>query len=438
MQLRSTVDAGDYVSIPKGTSYQVLSSKWASARDTDEKGVTTRDAVVKVARVDAIYSDEMVTEDYQVYVGHGGMETRQRKVRKITGFYVEWAGGKYTLESNVTKAEAPVRKERAEPAKREPTLRQRMVPKTKWKLTKDAKLVKKGPAYRELIDDGVIPAGTIVEVVDKFTTYGPGYTDGLWVSLAFPGWKSRQVEFSEINQNPEQVGVVEPVPVFVIQDKVTKQYYAGYDYQSSSDLTHWVYKLNYSEKLTKAKKFNRLADVRTHVLVQSGYYDDLPAAWGDVPDWMCGSKSFDIPDTWEIVKIDKLTKDEMKRIELIDTFNRSWRLRELTVKYGSAVRQVYSDLEKKGKLGEYSAMMYFSIRDNDKYRYDYELTEEEKAGVQEMIERFDKTELKAHKTKTGFAVAVKDDGTAAMARLMYTGKLDCGIVNFTTMQEVVT
>ena len=198
-----------------------------------------------------------------------------------------------------------------------------------------------------------------------------------------------------------------------------------------------MYDLEYSEKLSKAKKFNRLSDVRTHALVQSGYYDDLPSAWGDVPDWMCGSKSFDIPDTWEIVKIDKLTKDEMDRVELIDTFKRSWRLRELTVKYGSAVRQVYSDLEKKGKLAEYSAMMYFSVKDNDKYRYDYELTEEEKAGVQEMIDRFDKTDLKAHKTKTGFAIAVKDDGTAAMARLMYTGKLDCGIVNFSTMREVV-
>jgi hypothetical protein len=434
-QADTTIKEGTFVRVPKGTKVYSCSNAAGKsnyvgygALDRYDEAVSTREVVVKVTNL---------TEQWHWSESpSGGPATRV-----VLGTIVAWsAGDKFTFIENVTPTEAPVRKERTETVNKGPTLRQRMVKGTKWKLTKDAKLVKKGSSYHELLDDGIIPAGTVIEVIDKFQTYGPGYASGLWVPVKFPGWESRLVEFSQINRDPEQVGMAEAVPIYVIWDKALQQYYTGYEWGGYDRETFETKPstIEYSEKLTRAKKFNRLADVRAHALVQSGYYYNLPGTWGSVPDWMETEKTFDIPDTWEIVKIDKLTKTEMGRIELVDTFKRSWRLRDLTVKYGSAVRQVYSDLEKKGKLADYSAMMYFNIKeDNDTYRYDYELSPDEKAGVQEVIDRFEKGDMKVHKSNGGFALAVKDDATAVMARLMYTGKLECGVINFNTMQEVV-
>lgn len=409
------IKTGSHIRVPKGTTVYSTETEsyWKFNKDTAIGKPSTRDMVVKCNGVRDAYH-------------HTGKLVNQGKV-------VCWGQDKFTLLENVEVADEPVRKEAVSKG---PTLRQRMVKGTKWKLSQDAKLVKNGKEYGEVIDDGVIPAGTIIEIMDKFTTYGPGWYNGLWVPIKFPGWESRLVEFSQINQNPEQVGEAEVVPIFVIWDKAQQKYYGGYNGRMVNGC--WQYSLDYADKLTKAKKFNRLADVRVHALVQTGYYDDLPHSWGDVPDWMQGSKAFDIPDTWEIVKIDKLTKNEIERIELVDTFKRSWRLRELTVKYGSAVRQVYSDLEKKGKLTDYQAMMYFTKKhDDSSYWYDYELTESEKAEVMELIDRYDKNDMKTHKSTTGYAVAVTDDSMAAMAKLMYSGNLACVVIDFKTMSEIV-
>ena len=440
-QLQPKVVPGDFVSIPKGVEFHKPRSKYSSPDPTrDEKGLTTREAVVRVADVQYILHDSETVDVseayYQCFPGGGG-ENRTRMVarRKVIGYYVSWADGKYVHESLVTKADEPVRKA-PDPAKanevKAPTLRMRMVKGTKWKLTKDAKLVKAN-GYKDPVDDGVIPAGTEIEIVDKFTTYGPSYSDGLWVPIKYPGYKQRLVLFNELNQDPEQVGEAEVIPVFYIWDTAEKKYYSGYEY--SRDGTGPI---TYADKLSKAKSFKMLNLVRTHALIQSGYYDNLPEGWGQIPDWMMTGKAFDIPETWEIVKIDKLTKKEIERIDLITTFKRTWKLRSLTVKYGSAVRAVYSALEKKGDLDKFSAMLAFSLgKDKDGYFRDDEIPEAEKDAIKELLTQFDKKDIKIHKSQSGFAVGAKDAMTAMMVKLAYTGDLECALIDFTTMGEVV-
>jgi hypothetical protein len=446
-QLQPTFAPGDFMSIPKGTKFHKPRSKYSSPDPVkDETGVTTREAVVRVASVVRILHDtdtvDVCVPYYQCFQGGGGeSRVRMESRRKVIGYYVRWADGKYVHETLVTKADEPVRKA-PDPAKanevKAPTLRMRMVKGTKWKLTKDAKLVK-AQGYKDPIADGVIPAGTVIEIVDKFTTYGPSYADGLWVPIAYPGYKQRLVLFSELNQEPEQVGEAEVIPVFYIWDTVEKKYYSGYDYAGFDKKTFTrTHDITYSEKLSKAKSFKMLNLVRTHALIQSGYYDNLPEGWGQIPEWMQGSKVFDIPDTWEIVKIDKLTKKEIARFELVDTFKRTWKLRALTIKYGSAVRAVYSALEKKGDLDKFSAMLSFSLgKDKDGYFRDDEIPESEKDAIKELLTQFDKKDIKIHKSQSGFAVGAKDAMTAMMVKLAYTGDLECALIDFTTMGEVV-
>lgn len=357
--------------------------------------------------------------------------------------------GSYIKIANVIEVDAPA--PHKEPTGSKATLSQRMVKGSKWKLTEPAQVMKeKSPvitngvwSHYDAVPDYVLPAGTEFTVSGKFQKSGPGFVSGNWVPIIVSGSKTQiLVEFKELNKEPEQVGEAEIVPMFAIWDKDKKQYYAGADgakYDYSSGRGYELRELagvNYSDKLTKAKKFKRLADVRVHALIQSGYYDDLPDSYGSVPEWMICGKQIDIPDSWEIVKLDKLTKKEVERIELVDTFKRSWKLRGLTVKYSSSVRKVYSDLEKKDKLDEWSAIMMFKKPQRNNYWTD-ELSDEQIEDINKLLGRWDSSDVKIQKNQTGFAVAIKDAMTATMIRLAYTGDLECAIIDFTTMEEVL-
>jgi hypothetical protein len=327
---------------------------------------------------------------------------------------------------------------------KEPSLRQRMVKGTKWRLTEEATIskVKRVPVTYpngrngfkdELEDDFKLPAGTEVLITGKSTTYGPSWVTGIWYPISVDG-KDLQIQFKELNKKPDQIGEAEAIPLFVIWDTEKQAYYTGHDYDWRSGTNNGI---TYDAKLAKAKKFKRLADVRVHALIQTGYYDDLPESWGTVPEWMMGRKVYDVPDTWEIIKYDKLTKNEIAHIELVDTFKRSWKLRELTVKFSSTVRQVYSDLEKKKKLDQFSALLMF-IKPNDSYwgYWANHMSESDMESVNKLLGRF-KDEVKIQKGVTGFAVAIKDAMTATMIRLAYEGDLDCAIIDLATMDEVV-
>lgn len=435
------IKTGDFVEIPKGTTYY----------DTYYNPVaklTTRKTIARavVSEVATYWKDGVQV----TFRGTGVTEVH-------VGWHVSWAD-KYTDINNVVKVDPPKEKE----VSKEPTFRQRLAPKTAWKVTNlfpvySTKVVQHTNTNhtwnsRELDLLGDLPIGTEFIIIDKASTGYPGvYSDdakGVWYPVMFTSEaevggrtvkdKKSWLRLSDINGNLEQVGEAEPVPVFVIWDTAKQAYYSGWD--NGWDYTNHVSKdssVLYDTKLTKAKKFNRLNDARVHALVQSGYYNDLPVFWGEVPDWMCSSKAFDIPDTWEIVKIDKLTKNVMERIDLVTTFKRTWKLRALTIKYGSAVRAVYSDLEKKNKLGEYQAMMVFTKNTDKASSWDYQLTDDEKADIKDMADRFDKKDIKAHKSNVGYAAAVKDIDTAIMVKLMYSGTLTCSLIDFAKMDEAV-
>lgn len=436
------IKTGDFVEIPKGTVYYDTFYR-------PEAKLTTRKTVARavVSEITTYWKDG---EQVQ-FRGTGVTEVH-------VGWRVSWAD-KYTDINNVIKVDPPAEKE----VSKEPTFRQRLVAKTSWKVIKpfpvySSQVIQKnngaGHAWnsRELELLGDMPLDVEFTITNKASTGYPGVYDdearGVWYPVTFTSDhtvggravkdKKSWLRLSDINGNLEQIGKAEPVPVFVIWDTAKQAYYSGWD--NGWDYTNHISKgssVQYEAKLTKAKKFNRLNDARVHALVQSGYYYDLPVFWGEVPDWMCSNKAFDIPDTWEIVKIDKLTKNVMERIDLVTTFKRTWKLRALTIKYGSAVRAVYSDLEKKGKLSEYQAMMVFTKQEGEDWSWDYQLTDDEKAGIKDMADRFDKKDIKAHKSNVGFAAAVKDIDTAIMVKLMYSGTLTCSLIDFAKMDEAV-
>jgi len=344
---------------------------------------------------------------------------------------------KYVKVSDIEKIEPPKKAERKDTG---PTLRQRMQPGTKWKLTADAKyIISCEQSYTKGVPDtvvhGVAMAGSEIEVI-SFTTYGPGYVSGNFCCALVNG-KKEYFEFKELNHDPEQLSEAEVVPVFCLRDKATGEFFQESEYVSYDPQT-WErsYQLVMTTKWSKYRKWNRLSDVRAALLNFSGYYDNLPGS-GNLPDWMGGPKQFDIPDTWEIVKFDKLTKKEVETLEAMDTFKRAWKLRDLTVKYGSAVRSTYSELEKKGKLDEFSAMLVFTVpEDRRDYWWNEGMTDEEKQEVKDTISTLNKCDVKVGKSTDQYAIAIKDVNTGVMLRLSYSGSLEIHLLDLKTLSEV--
>jgi hypothetical protein len=456
--MTTAIKTGDYVEVPKGTTVYELAWRHAYYDPKDNNPKASKTA--RVVQVDVVplvlwVNDQDPTDMYPYDAARMTGNEGKTFTETQMGDIVKWSNTKWTHIANVKKVDPPEVKDT--PAKA-PTLRQQMVPKTIWKVTDAVPIYNtekrnvvhpRGHTYTEtyLVNHRNLDVDTQFTVTDKSSNNFPGIwgyngelgSSGIWIpveivasSTASDVGKSTYLQLKDINGKIEQVGAAPVVPIFVIWDTATKSYYSGYDYQYGGNGT-----LKYKDKLAAAKKFNRLADVRAHALVQSGYYDGLPESWGSIPDWMGQEKSFDVPDTWEIVKIDKLTKNEIERIELIDTFKRSWKLRALTVKYGSAVRAIYSDLEKKNKLSEFSAVMVFGKKEDEKYYWNNELSDEERAEVKSSLSEIDAVDMKFGKGLFTQAVGLRDIGTAVVARLSYTGKLECQVLDLENLIEVV-
>ena len=197
----SMIKTGCYIKIPKGTTVNEYG-----------KGdiVTKRDSIAQVTYVD------------QPYEWQGQNRITMPKV-------VLWANGnKRTELSNVTEVPAPApRKVPTETKAKEPTLRQRMVKGTKWKLTEPAQVMKAafvpvtGQTYQTptAVPDFILPAGTEITIAGKTTQYGPSHIYGVWVPLKASGHaKELLIEFKELNKSPEQVGEAEAIPMFAIWD----------------------------------------------------------------------------------------------------------------------------------------------------------------------------------------------------------------------------
>ena len=318
------------------------------------------------------------------------------------------------------------------------SLRQQMAPKSIWKVTSPIN-VKRAVKMDVLEVSEILPIGTLLTIQGKFTTHGPGWSKGFWFRATTETHaKELWLCFDDVKGNIELSQAGPEVAIFVLYDTARKEYYGSYDYnRSERDPQTWVYTMIYSSKLTQAKKYKRLADVRASMLVASGYYENLPATWGSLPDWMQGGKAFDVPRTWVIHKIDKLSKKLLEEIELLDTFDRSWKLRTLTLKYGPATRTVYSDLEKKKKLEQYTAIVIFNTKEGLALSHyiDEEVSKEDLDAVNEVLANFDKKTVHRVAGTSQIAVGVKDYETAVMLKLSYTGNLIVNIIDLVTMTE---
>lgn len=294
----------------------------------------------------------------------------------------------------------------------------------------------------------------VLTVTGKFSTYHkPGndwsfkLPDGMaemWVPVKLvrngetkEGW----VPFGALNGNVEAESIP-TVDIYVIRDTSTGKFYSGTEYLSGMTSTGPRYVNAYVNEFMKAKQFDNVGRAKTSILSMTGYYEGLPGS-ENVPEWVeygRGGKKEDFPSTWELVKFDKLGRKELDVIDLQSWFEKTWELRGLTMKFGSAVRGLYKDIETKGKLDAYKGMLVFYKKDHDAWYgdksafSDTELAEIDAAVAHAGLKKGEFLKKKAFDT---VAVSFANAGKAMMFKLSYNGTIPAEVINLETMKEEV-
>lgn len=406
---------------------------------------------------------------------------------------------KHCAVRNVELAEAPEEKSKKAPKINK---KQQMVKGSKWKLTEDTTLTmpignpaveagmqawdKANPrpsshgvshntwyqardAERKRLEDTLGKhvdhvvhdgkAGGVFTVTDKFTTYNPYdiLADcGAIAFITFDGGTQIAARYKQL----EPVIEAESIPtvdVYVLRNKTTGEYFKTTEWneektkqaqkeRGTSKFAVWhehaVYDPIFVSEFMKAKHYDGIARAKSSILELTGYYHGLPGA-ENLPEWMGGTASFDFTEDYELVKFDKLARKEVETIDLWDWYQNAWRLRELTVKFGSSVRGCYKELEKKDLLDEQSGMLVFTAgQDAQDHAYRYgdrsALTAEDKEEVNSAIaSALKKGKYKRGEDSKSIAVSFPDKGTAMMFKLSYNGNLKVTVIDLADMREVV-
>lgn len=415
---------------------------------------------------------------------------------------VEWSNGaKQATVGDVKKADAPAERKKAEPKINK---RQQMVNKSRWKFTQDHDLVFEldNPAYKNAVNafhqknqplspwiniNGVahhignfdaatqqrykaaeaayeaahktfydsiknlpkyqkvvvrkIKAGDVFTVDGKFLSYNPyGFTlpeVGAVARVIFEGDSNHTylpyTQVSDIIEAEE----IPTVNVYVLRQKSTGLFYKGSSYRNG-------WKPEWVDGFMKAKHFDGMGRAKTQILLATGYYNGLPGSDESLPEWAGGPGSLEITDDMELVHFDKLARKEVGIVEDFHAwFKRSWELRALTVKYGSSVRTVYKELEKKDLLDSQKVLLVFTASDEAVEDMDYDdrtaLTDEDKKHLEDAIESagLKKGTFKKAIDYKSMAISFADKRTAMLFKLSYNGQLKSTILDLDEMKEVV-
>lgn len=280
--------------------------------------------------------------------------------------------------------------------------------------------------------------GEIIVITDKSSTYHPRtYDKGIFYPVTCEGRKGQgSFELKDISQyldlheevlqliwvfySAKMGGYIEKIPY--------STYHDGDNYEAAQKTGGVLF----NAKITKAMKKKRSQDTKQFLLSHSGYYDGI-----DTSDiyyvFEPGGKKVDFPDDLVVQELNKITKEVRSETKASDYLTEAFRLRPLTLKYGSAIRSVFKDMEEKGE--SYTTLLMFQDTNEDVDQYD----------KSKPIEQL-KTEFKASKPAKGtyimksdyrtVAFAFKNRNDALMFRLSYSGDLSSQLVDAETLAEV--
>ncbi len=306
---------------------------------------------------------------------------------------------------------------------------------SKWAWQKNARGGQDLVQTEKLMTD--FKKGEIITITDKSSTSHPrSYDSGVFYPITVEGKTGRGIfSFKDLSPNIDlHEEVLQLIWVFYSPSLgyIEKIPYSKYHDGDSFDAAQKTGGILFNSKITKAMKKKRSQDTKQFLLSHSGYYDDIDT--GHIYYvFEPGGRKVDFPDDLVIQELNKITKEVRSESKASDYLKEAFRLRPLTLKYGSAIRGVFKDMEEKGE--NYTTLLMFQDTDENVGQYD------KSKPVEEL-----KAEFKASKPAKGtyimksdfrsVAFAFKNRNDAVMFRLSYSGDLPSQLVDAETLAEV--
>lgn len=403
------------------------------------------------------------------------LHARMVEVSGTTDFtLVEWST-KRALMAHVKPVPAPAKKQRVV------TQKQKMVKGSRWRIIADADLtaLRDNPRYMLAVDafwkqhpnpqrSHLKPGnGTFTDLQTYLNHHGiaqyeeyvyarvkkdqefkvtgkmrTSYPDnGHLVPLRFDGdTTDRNLTYNSIKDLVEELKVP-VVRVFVLRNRDTQEVFSEWSVRWPSQETD-----NRPVMTTdwrKMRKFDDMGKLKQFVLEMSGYYVGMSVSEGrDYWQEPSQSKVMDLPGNWEAVAYDKMAKTEIEPLNIQQWYAQAWRLRALTISFGSPVRALYKTLENKGELSKYRGMLVIRMP-QEEYRgeqhYTDEATPEDLAAIDDLIDSLGLKRGQFRKTKDRFGAAVtfESPAQALLAKLKYQGNMRLNVINLDKMQEEI-
>lgn len=229
-----------------------------------------------------------------------------------------------------------------------------------------------------------------------------------------------------------------PVVVYLIRDRETGKYYKN---NLNSYDNYWC------NTPGSAKQMKTLAQAKQRCLYMIGYYNDMGE---NAPAMLYNHNPLNmryISPSWEIVSYEKVSKTYTTVMSVSDYINKIIKLKTLTTKYGSAVRELYTTLEKKEILGKYGIFLVFHTGDTI-LQHDNSLVETSEDSIGGSILKIKDSELeeikklfKGSRPKSikndSCAIAFENKNELSQLRLSYNGNLLTLLVDVNTLNESI-
>jgi len=313
------------------------------------------------------------------------------------------------------------------------------------------KVLKDAPQVE--IDFYKIKAGTEIEIVGKLTASGDynyggkKQSNGLVVPAnVIPGTgriehfsKDKLVyvraevtlPYKQIENFVEATDIPE-VLTYIIRDTKTGAYFGGWETEDNGRYNRSTDTPKYSTTISGAKKYTNVSAVKASIRDMTGYNSGIENNENEEAYYVFagGEKKIDLPEGWEIAVVNKATREiKGDPIDLQNWYKGLMRLRDLTVKYGSAVRAVFKKAESKG------AEAILVLKTEDAFE------DGDNADAKERFRALEKSfagKMFTHTGKASVAYAGSLDD-AMLGKMMFRPKEGetATLLDFNTLEEIV-
>jgi hypothetical protein len=328
------------------------------------------------------------------------------------------------------------------------SLREQLVVGSVWKFTERTKLtnLKVNPeiiaSWQSAIKPDIAVAASypltveetlaIAEKGDQFTVIGKHKTSTFENKL-----------ISVINFNDNTFEVI----INCLRDKVIKvsspedHFYCLYDsisHRYFKKATHIPPNYDLANNPSLARKYSKISQIKSAILSFTGYHAGMPTELG-IPEWLAGPKLFDLPESWEIVKVESNTLQVIETIDIQAWYRQTWRLREIAKKYGASVKKIFDLTENDESAGKFTGLLVFQ-RSREIYSWNdsIALNSTDKKDIDNAINSasLDKEDYIRTVDKKSVVYAFKQPKMALMVKLVYTGKFKVVALDLNMLKEV--